>query len=205
MQRIVLLSSLLWWELGTNSLITGPGEWLSFRRFTSNYPDPDPDETGGGGVAQRLDNRMKSQTPRISSCRVVRGTSPGEILKTKKETKAISGHFAMPLKSQIYLSMPICRCFREKSSPPPFIPCFLMSLRSGALARMRVPPGKQTVAGSILTLGTFFRGVLVMKEILRPFSPFRWFKKGSCQLLAKECALSTGKLPRTLAQEVWIG
>ena len=29
MQRIVLLSS-----LGTNSLITGPGEWLSFRRFT---------------------------------------------------------------------------------------------------------------------------------------------------------------------------
>ena len=35
MQRIVLLSSLLWWEIGTNSLITGPGEWLSFRRFTS--------------------------------------------------------------------------------------------------------------------------------------------------------------------------
>ena len=34
-RRIVLLSSLLWWELGTNSLITGPGEWLSFRRFTS--------------------------------------------------------------------------------------------------------------------------------------------------------------------------
>ena len=34
-QRIVLLSSLLWWELGTNSLITGPGEWLSFRLFTS--------------------------------------------------------------------------------------------------------------------------------------------------------------------------
>ena len=34
-QRIVLLSSLLWWELGTNSLITGPGEWLPFRRFAS--------------------------------------------------------------------------------------------------------------------------------------------------------------------------
>ena len=26
----------------------------------------------------------------------------------------------------------------------------------------------------------------------------RWFKKGSCQLLAKECALCTGKLPRGL-------
>ena len=35
MQRIVLLISLLWWELGTNSLITSPGEWLSFRRFGS--------------------------------------------------------------------------------------------------------------------------------------------------------------------------
>ena len=35
MQRILLLSSLLWWELGTNSLTTGPGEWLSLRRFTS--------------------------------------------------------------------------------------------------------------------------------------------------------------------------
>ena len=35
MQRIVLLSSFLWWERGTNSLITGPGEWLSFRRFSS--------------------------------------------------------------------------------------------------------------------------------------------------------------------------
>ena len=35
MQRIVLLSSHLWWELGTNSLITGASEWLSFRRFTS--------------------------------------------------------------------------------------------------------------------------------------------------------------------------
>ena len=39
MQRIVLLSSLLWWELGTNSLITRPGEWLSFWCFTN--PDPD--------------------------------------------------------------------------------------------------------------------------------------------------------------------
>ena len=35
MQRIVLLSSLLWWELGSNSLITGPGEWLLFQCFTS--------------------------------------------------------------------------------------------------------------------------------------------------------------------------
>ena len=38
------------------------------------------------------------------------------------------------------------------------------------------------------------------KTLTHP-SIFRWFKKSSCQLLAKECALSTGKLPRRLAQE----
>ena len=37
MQRIALLCSLLWWELWTNSLTTGPGEWLSFRRFTRSW------------------------------------------------------------------------------------------------------------------------------------------------------------------------
>ena len=46
MQRIVLLSSLLWWELGTNSLITGAGEWLSFRRFTSKLSWSWPNLTG---------------------------------------------------------------------------------------------------------------------------------------------------------------
>ena len=29
---------------------------------------------------------------------------------------------------------------------------------------------------------------LIMKYFLRSFSPFRWFKKCSCQVLAKECA-----------------
>ena len=28
----------------------------------------------------------------------------------------------------------------------------------------------------------------IMKYFLRSFSPFRWFKKGSCQFLAKEYA-----------------
>ena len=59
----------------------------------------------------------------------------------------------------------------------------------------------QAAPSSIPTSGTFFRGDLVMKTFLRSFSLFRWFKKSSCQLLAKECALSTGKLLRRLAQE----
>ena len=39
----------------------------------------------------------------------------------------------------------------------------------------------------------------------KKFMIFSPFKKGSCQLLAKEYILSTCKLPRRLAQEVWIG
>ena len=65
----------------------------------------------------------------------------------------------------------------------------------------KIPLGMQAAPSSIPTSGTFFRGDLVMKKFLRPFSLVRWFKKSSCQLLAKECALSAGKLPRRLAQE----
>ena len=72
----------------------------------------------------------------------------------------------------------------------------------GAVARSEACPlGMQADLGSLPTSGAFFRGDLVMKNFLRPFSLFCWFKKSSCQLLAKECALSTGKLPRRLAQE----
>ena len=75
-------------------------------------------------------------------------------------------------------------------------------LRPGAVARSETCPlGMKAAPSSIPTSGTFFRGDLAMKTFLRPFSLFRWFKKSSCQLLAKEWALSTGKLPRRLAQE----
>ena len=75
------------------------------------------------------------------------------------------------------------------------------NILSGAVARLKACPlGMQAAPSSIPMSGTFFRGDLVMKRFLRPFSLFRWFEKSSCQLLAKECALSTGKLPRRLAQ-----
>ena len=74
-------------------------------------------------------------------------------------------------------------------------------LLPGAVARSEARPlGMQAAPSSIPKSGTFFRGDLVMKTFLRPFSLFR-LKKSSCQLLAKECVLSTGKLPRRLAQE----
>ena len=50
------------------------------------------------------------------------------------------------------------------------------------------PTGDQEVAGSTPTRSaTFFHGDLIMKYFLRSFSPFRCFKKGSCQFLWKEC------------------
>ena len=61
--------------------------------------------------------------------------------------------------------------------------------------------GMQAAPSSIPMSVTFCRGDLVMKKFLWPFSLFRLFKKSSCQLLTKKCALSTGKLPRRLAQE----
>ena len=62
-------------------------------------------------------------SPCISSCRVVRGASPGEILKTKNAGEAISGHFAMRLQSQIYLNYAYLQIFQRTKSP--FITCCL--------------------------------------------------------------------------------
>ena len=44
------------------------------------------------------------------------------------------------------------------------------------------PTGDQEVAGSIpAEVGNILSWRLIMKYFLRSFSPFRWFKKGSCQ------------------------
>ena len=51
------------------------------------------------------------------------------------------------------------------------------------------PTEDQEVAGSTpAEVGNILSWRLIMKYFLRSFSPFRWFKKGSCQFLAKECA-----------------
>ena len=57
------------------------------------------------------------------------------------------------------------------------------------LSWMRRPTGDQEVVGSTpAEVGNILSWRLIMKYFLRSFSPFRWFKKGSCQFLAKECA-----------------
>ena len=61
--------------------------------------------------------------------------------------------------------------------------------RSTWLSWMRRPTGDQEVAGSTpAEIGNILSWRLIMKYFLRSFSPFCWFKKGSCQFLAKECA-----------------
>ena len=54
---------------------------------------------------------------------------------------------------------------------------------------MRRPTRDQEVAGSTPTeVGNILSWRLIMKYFLRSFSAFLWFKKGSFQFLAKECA-----------------
>ena len=63
------------------------------------------------------------------------------------------------------------------------------SCRPRWLSWIRRPIGDQEVAGSTpAEVGNILAWRLIMKYFLRSFSPFRWFKKGSCQFLAKECA-----------------
>ena len=48
------------------------------------------------------------------------------------------------------------------------------------------PTGDQEVAGSNpAEVGSILSWRLIMKYLLRSFSPFRWFKKGNCQFLRK--------------------
>ena len=57
------------------------------------------------------------------------------------------------------------------------------------LSWMRSPTGDQEVTSSTpAEVGNILSWRLIMKYFLWSFSPFRWFKKGSCQFLAKECA-----------------
>ena len=61
--------------------------------------------------------------------------------------------------------------------------------RPRGLSWMRRPTGDQEVAGSTpAEVGNILSWRLIMKYFLRSFSLFRWFKKGICQFLGKECA-----------------
>ena len=62
-------------------------------------------------------------------------------------------------------------------------------------------PGKQTVAGSILTPGTFFRGDFGHEKNSTTILSLPLIQEGQLSVTGERCALSTGKLPRRLALE----
>ena len=65
----------------------------------------------------------------------------------------------------------------------------LVNCRPRWLNWMRHPTEDQEVAGSTpAEVGNIFSWRLIIKYFQRSFSPFRWFKKGSCQFLVKEYA-----------------
>ena len=64
---------------------------------------------------------------------------------------------------------------------PSLVESIPFQIKTGAVARSEACPlGMQAAPSSIPTSGTFFRGDLVMKTFLRPFSLFRCLKKNSC-------------------------
>ena len=149
----------------------------------------------GDGVAQRLDKRM----------RVVRGSSPRGNFENQECMKSHLRSFCNAVKVS---NLPQLCLFAEVSEEKVPILSVLVNVFEVGLARSvgcayRLVSKRSRVRSSLSAHS--FVIVWSWKKIIRPFSPFRLFKKGSCQLLAKECALNTGKLPRRFAQEVWIG
>ena len=95
----------------------------------------------------------------------------------------ITGHCQL-FRCRLHTLIWLCGCVEWSStrSKSPF-------RRPQWLSWMRRPTGDQEVAGSTpVEVGNILSWRLIMKYFLRSFSPFRWFKKGSCQFLAKECA-----------------
>ena len=52
----------------------------------------------------------------------------------------------------------------------------------------RLTEDQEVVGLTPAEVGNILSWRLIMKYFLRSFPPFHWFKKGSCQFLAKECA-----------------
>ena len=155
---------------------------------------------GGGGVAQRLDKRIRSQISPCISYRVVRGTSPGENQECRKS------HLRSFCNAIKISNLPELCLFADVSEQKVPIYSILLNVfevdRASLvgcayhLVSRRSQVRSSHPAHSFVEIWSWKKSTSILSLPL--------FKKGSCQLLAKECALSTGKLPRRLAQEVWI-
>ena len=97
--------------------------------------------------------------------------------------------FNMDMLHDHYSENAFCPSFLLRNARWASIHFKTITCRPRCLRWMRRPTGDQEVAGSPpATVGNILSWRLIIKYFLRSFSPFRWFKKGSCQFLAKECA-----------------
>ena len=151
---------------------------------------------GGGGVAQRLDKRMRSQiSPCISSSRVVRGNFENQECR-KSHLRSFCNAIKVSNLAELCL-------FADVSEEE--VPIYSMLLNVFEVGRAslvgcayRLVSRRSRVRSS--RPAHYFVEIWSWKKSTSILS-LPLFKKGSCQLLAKECALSTGKLPKRLAQE----
>ena len=78
----------------------------------------------------------------------------------------------------------------QRAVIPKIIGGFYPKLKPASVAQLDAPsdwrPGGRGFNPA--EVGNILSWRLIMKYFLRSFSPFRWFKKDSCQFLAKECA-----------------
>ena len=71
----------------------------------------------------------------------------------------------------------------------PILRVIMITCQPQWLSWMRCPSGDQEIMGlTPAEVGNILSWRLITKYFLWSFSPFRWFKKGSCQFLAKEYA-----------------
>ena len=121
-----------------------------------------------------LNKRMRSQISScISSCRVIQGTSPGEILKPMNAGKAISGHFAVSILPELCL-------FADVSEEK--VPIYSMLLNVFEVGRTslvgcayRLVSRRSQVRSS--RPAHSFVEIWGYEKNLRPFSPFRCLRR----------------------------
>ena len=75
----------------------------------------------------------------------------------------------------------VCLFLKLKVNPCPCQPQWLSWMH-------RLTEDQEVEGSTPAKVGNILSWRLIMKYFLRSFSPFRRFKKGSCQFLAKECA-----------------
>ena len=152
-------------------------------------------------MAERLDKRMRSKiSPCISSCRVVQGGHTRGNFENQECRRCHLRSFCNAIKIS---DLPELCLFADVSEEK--VPIYSMLLNVFEVGHASsVGWAYRLVDGR--GFGPHARHILSWRfgheKKNTIFSPF---KKDSCQLLAKEYVLSTCKLPRRLAQEVWIG